>query len=95
MLCLVVVAASAAATPLAARVDSPTNSTNETNTTEGASQAAEAPIAQASDGGRQRPWWERLSERHRELHKGQSWCVVVARKSLSPSPSGLKHSLCL
>ena len=52
------------------------NTTEETNMTEETSTAAEAsPPAEASDG-RQRPWWERLAETHRALHKGQSWCVV-------------------
>ena len=82
MLWFFVAASSAAAAPLAV-VDSPTvpaYSSNLTNTTAKTSTAetntaADAPLAEASDG-RQRPWWERLSEKHRELHKGQSWCVV-------------------
>ena len=53
------------------------DTTAETNTTAQTDTAAEAPPAEASDG-RQRPWWERLAEKHRELHKRQSWCVGVA-----------------
>ena len=48
---------------------------SETNMTAEADTASEAPLlAGASEGG-QRPWWERLSEKHRELRKRQSWCV--------------------
>ena len=90
MLWFFVAASSAAAAPLAV-VDSPTvpaYSSNLTNTTAQTSTAetntaADAPLAEASDG-RQRPWWERLSEKHRELHKGQSWCVVGSTHATLP-----------
>ena len=100
MLCLFVVASSAAAAPLTL-MDSPTvpaNSSNASNTTAEINATAEtnttteAPIAEVTDG-RQRPWWERLSERHRELHKGQSWCGVVADPVVVAEPVGHKHSL--
>ena len=75
MLSLFVVASSAAAAPLAvAVVDSPAVPANFTNTTAGMNTTADAPLPEASDR-RQRPWWERLAEKHRELRKGQSWCV--------------------
>ena len=98
MLWFFAVASSAAAAPLAV-VDSPTvpaYSSNLTNTTAKTSTAetntaADAPLAEASDG-RQRPWWERLSEKHRELHKGQSWCVV---HSVQSAPSTTQNTLTL
>ena len=103
MLWFFAVASSAAAAPLAV-VDSPTvpaYSSNLTNTTAKTSTAetntaADAPLAEASDG-RQRPWWERLSEKHRELHKGQSWCVVGSTHTRVPAaePVGHKHSSAL
>ena len=93
MLWFFVAASSAAAAPLAV-VDSPTvpaYSSNLTNTTAKTSTAetntaADAPLAEASDG-RQRPWWERLSEKHRELHKGQSW-LQQHRVTLEASRGG-------
>ena len=80
MLSLFVVASSAAAAPLAVAVaDSPTftNATDAaTNTTTaGMNATTDALLPEASDR-RQRPWWERLAEKHRELRKGQSWCVL-------------------
>lgn len=91
MLSLFVVASSAAAAPL---VDSPTvpaynakftNATGaETNTTAGMNTTTDAPLPEASDR-RQRPWWERLAEKHRELRKGQSWCVLRSTHSV-PAP---------
>ena len=83
MLSLFVVASSAAAAPLAVAVaDSPTVPANFTNgtaaapdTTAGMNTTTDAPPPEASDR-RQRPWWERLAEKHRELRKGQSWCVL-------------------
>ena len=102
MLSLFVVASSAAAAPLAV-VDSPTvpaysstltNTTAQTNTTAETNTAAEAPLAEAGDG-RQRPWWERLSEKHRELHKESSWCVVGSTRVPAAEPAGHKHSSAL
>ena len=77
MLSLFVVASSAAAAPLAVAVaDSPTVPANFTNATDAAmNTTTDAPLPEASDR-RQRPWWERLAEKHRELRKGQSWCVL-------------------
>ena len=83
MLSLFVAASSAAAAPLAVAVaDSPTVPANFTNataaapdTTAGMNTTTDAPPPEASDR-RQRPWWERLAEKHRELRKGQSWCVL-------------------
>ena len=97
MLSLFVVASSAAAAPLAVAVaDSPTftNATDAaTNTTTaGMNATTDAPLPEASDR-RQRPWWERLAEKHRELRKGQSWCVSRStHASLPRSPWATKHS---
>ena len=92
MLSLFVVASSAAAAPLAVAVaDSPTVPANFTNatdaatstTTAGMNTTTDAPLPEASDR-RQRPWWERLAEKHRELRKGQSWCVLRSTHASLP-----------
>ena len=98
MLSLFVAASSAAAAPLAVAVaDSPTftNATDAaTNTTTaGMNTTTDAPLPEASDR-RQRPWWERLAEKHRELRKGQSWCVSRStHASLPRRPVGHKTQL--
>ena len=102
MLSLFVVASSAAAAPLAVAVaDSPTVPANFTNatdaatstTTAGMNTTTDAPLPEASDR-RQRPWWERLAEKHRELRKGQSWCVLRSTHASLPrrGPWATKHS---
>lgn len=97
MLSLFVAASSAAAAPLAVAVaDSPTftNATDAaTNTTTaGMNTTTDAPLPEASDR-RQRPWWERLAEKHRELRKGQSWCVARSTHASLPwSLWATKHS---
>ena len=97
MLSLFVVASSAAAAPLAVAVaDSPTftNATDAaTNTTTaGMNATTDAPLPEASDR-RQRPWWERLAEKHRELRKGQSWCVLrsTPRGPQNTAPPSATH----
>ena len=76
MLSLFVAASSAAAAPLAVAVADSINATAAAvNTTAGMNATTDAPLPEASDR-RQRPWWERLAEKHRELRKGQSWCVL-------------------
>ena len=95
MLSLFVVASSAAAAPLAVAVaDSPTftNATDAaTNTTTaGMNATTDAPLPEASDR-RQRPWWERLAEKHRELRKGQSWCVLRSTHASLPPAEPVGH----
>ena len=94
MLSLFVVASSAAAAPLAVAVADSTNATAAaTNTTTGMNTTTDAPLPEASDR-RQRPWWERLAEKHRELRKGQSWCVLRSTHASLPrrGPWATKHS---
>ena len=95
MLSLFVVASSAAAAPLAVAVADSTNATDAaTNTTTaGMNATTDALLPEASDR-RQRPWWERLAEKHRELRKGQSWCVSRSiHASLPQRPVGHKTQL--